>query len=101
MQRATRIVAGASIALGSLLTRNAQATTDLPGQYDARAVAIGGTGSSYVENGASVFLNPATLDGIKTFAGTLAIAPIRTTLTSPLAGPETSVKSDSPFFPLF
>ena len=50
MRRATSVAAVASIALGSLVTRSAQATTDLPGQYDARAVAIGGTGSSYVDS---------------------------------------------------
>jgi long-chain fatty acid transport protein len=101
MLKATTVFVATCAAYSLLWVHEAEASTDLPGQYDARALAIGGTGPSYIENGASVFLNPATLDGIETFAGTLAIAPIRTQLTSPVAGPGSSVESDSPFFPLF
>jgi long-subunit fatty acid transport protein len=88
-------------ALGTLFARDAMASIDLAGQYDARAVAIGGTGTTFIENGASVFLNPATLDGVKNVAATVDVSPIGPVLTTPLAGPDTSVKSDSSYFPLF
>src|SRR6266516_1205561 len=101
MQRATRILLGAGVGCALLGGTEARASIDLAAQYDARAVAIGGTGSSYVENGASVFLNPATLDGVKNVAATVDLSPIGPALTTPLAGPESSVKSDSSFFPLF
>ena len=68
MRRLGRILGAAAFGSSLLGSAVAHATTDLPGQYDARAVAMGGTGTSYIENGSSVFLNPATLDGIQTFA---------------------------------
>ena len=101
MKRTTRILLGAGVGCALLGSTEARASIDLAGQYDARAVAIGGTGSSYVENGASVFLNPATLDGVKNVSATVDLSPIGPALTTPLAGPESSVKSDSSFFPLF
>jgi long-subunit fatty acid transport protein len=101
MRKATRILLGAGVGCALLGGTEARASIDLAAQYDARAVAIGGTGSSYVENGASVFLNPATLDGVKNVAATVDLSPIGPALTTPLAGPESAVKSDSSFFPLF
>jgi long-subunit fatty acid transport protein len=87
--------------LGSTWIGEAGASIDLAGQYDGRAVAIGGTGSSYIENGASVFLNPASLDGVKNVAATADLSPIGPSLTTPVAGPESSVASAPSFFPLF
>jgi long-subunit fatty acid transport protein len=101
MCRRGRILLMLSLAYGSLVQKEANASTDLPAQYDARAVAMGGTGTSYVENGSSVFLNPATLDGVRAFAGTAVISPLGPTLTTPVTGPDSSVKSSTTYFPLF
>jgi long-chain fatty acid transport protein len=87
----------------TIYCREARATTELPAQYDARSVGLAGTGASFIENGASVFLNPAALDGIKTVAATIVITPVQPVLTVPLAPPPMNapVKADTPFFPLF
>jgi long-subunit fatty acid transport protein len=99
-----RLLAG-FFACGFLYCREANATTELPAQYDARALGLGGTGASFIENGSSVFLNPAALDGIKTFAVTAVLAPVQPVLTVPLpSGPMSvnpAVTADAPFFPLF
>ena len=98
----TKVCLLASIATITIYCRDARATTEIPAQYDARSVGLGGTGSSFIENGASVFLNPAALDGIKNFAGTLVLTPVQPVLTVPLPPPMTPpVKADTPFFPLF
>jgi long-chain fatty acid transport protein len=101
MRIATKVWLAAFFSCGSLYCREAHATTELPAQYDARSVGLGGTGASYIENGASVFLNPAALDGIKTFALTAVVSPVQPVLTAPLVAPNTSVKADGTFFPLF
>jgi len=99
----TKVSLGLFLVGSSLYCREAGATTDMPSPFDARSVGLGGTGASFIENGASVYLNPAALDGIKTFAGTLVLSPMQPTLTAPLAPPpmNTSVQADSAFFPLF
>src|SRR5438552_9443362 len=101
MRKTTKVLLAIAATSGALGSGEARASIDLAGQYDGRAVAIGGTGASYVENGASVFLNPATLDGVKGVATTVDLSPIGPGLTTPLAGPDTAVKSDTSFFPLF
>ncbi|WP_394846448.1 outer membrane protein transport protein [Pendulispora brunnea] len=83
-----------------LSTREARATTEIGG-LDARSMALAGTGVSYIESGASVALNPATLDGVRTFAGTFTISPLRAVLTTPLDGPNTSVDSAGKVYPVF
>ena len=101
MRMATKVCLLASIASFTVYCREARATTELPAQYDARSVGLGGTGSSFIENGASVFLNPAALDGIKSVAATLVVTPLQTVITAPLPPMAVPVKADAPFFPLF
>jgi long-chain fatty acid transport protein len=86
----------------ALVGREARATTELQGLYDARSVAMGGTGSSFIENGASVYLNPATLEGVKSFTATAAITPVKQVFSAPLTTPGSSVTaSGTPIFPMF
>jgi long-chain fatty acid transport protein len=103
MRIATKVWLGVWFACGSLYSREARATTELPAQYDARSVGLGGTGASFIENGASIYLNPAALDGIQNFAATVVLTPVQPVITAPLAPPpmNTPVKADTPFFPLF
>jgi long-chain fatty acid transport protein len=103
MRLATKVCLLALTAGASFYCREARATTELPAQYDARSVGLGGTGASFIENGASVFLNPAALDGIKNFALTAVVRPVQPVLTAPLAPPpmNAGVKADTSFFPLF
>jgi long-subunit fatty acid transport protein len=103
MRIATKAWLGAFFVCSSLYCREARATTELPAQYDARSVGLGGTGASFIENGASVFLNPAALDGIKNVAVTAVLSPTQPVITAPLLPPpmNTPVKADGTFFPLF
>jgi long-chain fatty acid transport protein len=79
----------------------AQATTEPPNAYDARSVGAGSTGVAYIHNGASIYHNPALLQGIERAAGTLVISPSRSTMTVPLDGPNTEVSSEGDIFPMF
>src|SRR5262249_23057651 len=79
----------------------AYGSTDLPGQYDARAVALGGTGTSYIEKGSSVVFHPAPPHGVSKLARAAVILPLQATMTSPVLGAETTAKSDGSIFPLF
>ncbi|HVH45538.1 MAG TPA: outer membrane protein transport protein [Labilithrix sp.] len=90
------------VAVGVLAQEgNAHASTELPAPYDARSVGLGGTGISYIENGASVFHNPAALDGIRKFAGTAAFTGFIATVKAPVLGPRTSLESETAVNPLF
>jgi long-chain fatty acid transport protein len=96
-------VPAVALALLSLtaLSREAQATTDGPANYDARSVGMGGTGVAFLHNGASVYMNPATLHGINELAATGVITAFGPQLTAPAAGPQTEVETNRDFFPLF
>lgn len=83
------------------ISQSALANTEPPAAYDARSVALGGTGAAYIHNGASVFHNPAALEGIEKFALTADLSLSRPTNTVPLNGPDTKVKSDPTTFPMF
>jgi long-subunit fatty acid transport protein len=99
MRRSPLVVA--LVCVSSLVVRYADASTEAPGLYDARSVAMGGTGGAYIENASSVYHNPAALDGVKRLAITAVLSPMAPRLKSPVAGPNTEVKSDFSFFPLF
>ncbi|HQP34990.1 MAG TPA: outer membrane protein transport protein [Polyangiaceae bacterium] len=99
--RALRVLSTAVALLTLSESRLVLANTEPPAAYDARSVALGGTGSAYVHNGASPFKNPAALEGIGTFSVTGVISPSAPTTTVPLNGPNSSVKSDASVFPLF
>jgi long-chain fatty acid transport protein len=101
MRIAAKMWLAALMTSGALLGREARATTDLQTLHDARSIAMGGTGSSFIENGASVYLNPAALDGIESFTATAAIAPVKQENIAPLTMPNNSVTSDTPIFPMF
>jgi long-subunit fatty acid transport protein len=100
MRIAAKAWLAAVMTSGAFVAHEAQATTELQGLYDARSVAMGGTGSSFIENGASVYLNPATLEGVKSFTVTAAITPVKQQISAPFT-PGNSVTSDTPIFPMF
>lgn len=81
--------------------RPAQADPETPILYDARSVGMGGTGAAYIDSGAAVFLNPASLDRIDTLALTLAATPAFVQLSSPFAGPGSEVESTTGVAPFF
>jgi long-subunit fatty acid transport protein len=79
----------------------ARANVEPPPAYDARSVGIGSTGVAHVHNGASLFHNPAAMQGVKDGAATLVFSPFLPQLSAPLAGPDTEVKGARSFFPMF
>ena len=80
---------------------SAAANTEPAAAYDAQSVALGGTGVAYIHNGASIYHNPAALEGIGklAFTGVLSLSAPESTV--PLNGTDTSVSSDATPFPLF
>jgi long-subunit fatty acid transport protein len=84
-----------------LYTSRVTANTEPPPAYDARSVGMGSTGVAHVHNGASLFHNPAALQGVKQLAITGDFSPFAPQMSAPLAGPETEVKSQRSIFPMF
>lgn len=62
---------------------------------------MAGTGATFLHNGASVFHNPAGLDGIDSFAITGVISPFVPKTTAPVEGPNDSSSTDFMVVPLF
>ena len=98
--RSLRVEANVVLAL-VLFGVGAGATTEPPAAYDARSVAMGGSGVAHVHNGAAIYHNPAALEGMEQGAFTAVFAPSKVTNTVPLNGPGTSVSSDASLFPMF
>lgn len=88
-------------ASGLLCASNVSASPELPGQYDARSVGMAGTGASFLHNGAAVFHNPASLDGIDKLAVTGVFSPFIPKTTAPMEGPDDKTSSESTLVPLF
>ena len=79
----------------------AHANVEPPAAYDARSVGLGSTGVAHVHNGASLFHNPAAMQGVEGGAATAVFSPFLPQLSAPLAGPDTEVKSTRSLFPMF
>lgn len=88
-------------AVALTLSIPAEATTRLTGPYDARSVALGGTGVAYTNNPSGMLHNPATLGKLDNLSAVLGVSPFKPTVTSPITGPNTARESDSSFAPLF
>lgn len=101
-QRCSRSVKGAGWAACILLFANdVAASPELPAQYDARSVGMAGTGVSFLHNGAAVFHNPASLDGIEKFSVTAVASPFMPKVTVPVEGPDDKTSSEFTLVPLF
>jgi len=87
--------------VGVLLPSAVFASTEPPGAYDGRSLAMGGTGAAYIHDPAAVYHNPAGLAGIERFSATLDFTGFSPRYTTPLNGDQTSVKSDSTIYPFF
>lgn len=68
---------------------------------DGRSVAMGNTGSAFIDAGSAIYQNPALMSQIQGGAVTLGFAPKFTSLTTPLAGPNTAIDNTSGFSPVF
>lgn len=99
--RRGRCVASAAGLSAMLVATGAWASPELPGQYDARSVGMAGTGATFLHNGAAVFHNPASLDGVDQLAVTGVISPFMPKTTAPVEGPNDSTSTDFTVIPLF
>jgi long-subunit fatty acid transport protein len=77
------------------------ANTEPAPSLDARAVGMGSTGVAHVQNGASLYFNPATLQGIEQGSITLNLAPLAPQMTAPLAANGGELDSSRSVFPMF
>jgi long-chain fatty acid transport protein len=68
---------------------------------DGRSIAMGNTGSAFIDAGSAIYQNPALMSQIQGGAVTLGFAPKFTSLTTPLAGPYTKIDNTSGFSPVF
>lgn len=89
-----RLVSAAVAAAALALSGGASAN-------DARSIAMGNTGSAFIDTGSAIYQNPALMSQIQGGAVTLGFAPKFTSLTTPLAGPNTSIENSSGFSPAF
>jgi long-subunit fatty acid transport protein len=95
---ATCLLAAIMIAAGA---SDAAANPEYPALYDARSLAMGGTGVAFAEDGAAVFHNPANLAGIDLFAVSLSASPMFAKQSAPLTAPNTETSSARGLAPLF
>ena len=98
MRKITHLLSVLSL---TLLPGLAKATTEIPGPFDARSIALGGAAVAVADNASAIFHNPAGLDQIKRGTITAGVFPFRSQNTVPLEGPSTAKESSGGFFPLF
>jgi long-subunit fatty acid transport protein len=85
----------------------ARANPELPAMYDARSVAMGGTGTAFLQGASGgVYHNPALLDGVGKLDVALTAAPFIPQVSAPLAQPGTvtptsQTDTESTVIPLF
>lgn len=89
------------LSLTGSLSSSSLASTEPPGGYDGRSVAMGGTGAAYIHNAAAIYHNPAGLSGVERFSATVDLTGFSPRDTTPLNGDQTSVRSDFSVYPLF
>jgi long-chain fatty acid transport protein len=94
-----RIVA-VFVASACAFARSAGATPELPPRYSARSLGMGGTGIAFVDDATAAVMNPARLDRIERFSGTLTVTPFLPTNDSPFS-PDRTQSSDTQVIPLF
>ena len=101
--RLVRAVAG-SLVIATLLfgvARPARANPEPPATYDARVVGMGGTAVSYFQGPASLYHNPAGMDGIEGFEITASLTNLMVRFRAPFAGAGSETTSDMNYAPLF
>lgn len=69
--------------------------------YDARSTSLGGTGLTFVDNGAAVVQNPARLGTVDTVAVSASATPYLLQPRAPFGGPGTEVDGEFTAVPLF
>lgn len=92
-------LSAACLALAALTPALASANPE-PTTYDTRSIAMGLTGTSYLERPAALVLNPANLEGIDKFGFTINFSALLVNQWAPVRGPNTRLMSGIGFGPL-
>jgi len=71
-----------------------------PTSYDSRSIAMGLTGTSFLERPAALVINPANLEGIDKLGFTLNFSALLVKQWAPVRGPNTRLESGLGFGPL-
>ena len=71
-----------------------------PTAYDSRSIAMGLTGTTFMDQPAALALNPANLEGIPKFGFTFNFTNLFVNQTAPVMGPNTDVSSGLGYGPL-
>jgi long-subunit fatty acid transport protein len=86
--------------LAVLLTPSLASANPEPTPYDARAIAMGITGTAFLDRPAALVINPANLDGIEKLGFSLGFTALLTNQRAPVSGPNTRVDSGIGLGPL-
>ncbi|MBW1762446.1 MAG: hypothetical protein JRF48_13040, partial [Deltaproteobacteria bacterium] len=89
----------ASLLIGLLTPAFASANPE-PTAYDARSIAMGLTGTTYLDGPAALVLNPANLEGIEKLGFSLTFTALMVNQRAPVQGPNTVVDSGLGFGPI-
>jgi long-chain fatty acid transport protein len=84
----------------ALVTSVTLGTTELPLRYNARSLAMGGTGVAHVDDASAIAINPAGLDRIESFSATLGVTPFLPRTTAPFS-PGRTQSTETQVIPLF
>jgi len=95
----SRLLALACLLVGALAPAAAGANPE-PTAYDSRGIAMGLTGTSYMERPSALVLNPANMEGIGKLGFSLNFTGIFTNQIAPMQGPNTRGTSGLGFGPL-
>jgi len=89
----------ASLLVGLLTPAFASANPE-PTAYDARSIAMGLTGTTYLDGPAALVLNPANLEGIEKLGFSFTFTALMVNQRAPVEGPNTIVDSGIGFGPI-
>jgi hypothetical protein len=84
----------------ALLTPSLAKANPEPTAYDSRSIAMGITGTSYLERPAALTLNPANMEGIDKLGFTFNFSNLFVNQRAPVQGPNTSVDSGVGYGPM-
>ncbi|MGB5810461.1 MAG: hypothetical protein WBG86_08025, partial [Polyangiales bacterium] len=84
----------------ALVTPSFASANPEPTAYDSRSIAMGLTGTSYLERPAALAINPANLEGIEKFGFTLNFSALLVDQWAPVQGPNTRLNSGLGLGPL-
>jgi len=86
--------------LAGLLTPSLASANPEPTPYDARSIAMGLTGTSFLDRPAALAINPANLEGIEKIGFSFGFTALLTNQRAPVKGPGTRVDSGLGLGPL-